>query len=108
MRSEARRELRRLPDHLLGTARGVARPSRSVRHILTERRASWYPRYRAHVPHLRDGGDSKTCHDRPRTAWQRTIIVDRNLKGLLVFTMLYGVFAVCMLTIQPPPASLRV
>jgi hypothetical protein len=34
--------------------------------------------------------------------------MDKNLKGLLVFAMLYGLFAVGMLSIQPPSASLRV
>jgi hypothetical protein len=32
-------------------------------------------------------------------------LMDKNLKGLLVFTMIYGLFAVGMLSIQPQTAS---
>jgi hypothetical protein len=34
--------------------------------------------------------------------------MDKNLKGLLVFTMLYGLLSVGMLSLQPQSASLRV
>lgn len=34
--------------------------------------------------------------------------MDRNLRGLLIFTMVYGLLAVGMLSLHPHSASLRV
>lgn len=34
--------------------------------------------------------------------------MDKNLKAVLVFTMLYGIFAVAALSVHPPSASLRI